>query len=383
MAGRSLYVFFWTSVTALSLLLPSAEAAGGDQPVIPTKVSRAPLVDGNLRDACWEEATEYAGFSVLRAQQAARPLTKFRVVYDENRLYFGIECLEPNMAGLVTKTTENDNGRVWADDAVEIFLDPSGRRDDYFHFIFNTRCARFDEKLTHGGGIVTWNADWDVAVRKQERSWTAEVAIPFYSLEIIPSVNPKSWRFNIVRSRRAGEKPLLTTWAPLKLTYAEPDRFVPLGPVHVDFTPFCYAAGKPKRESVMQKGVLDTTVEIAVTNATGGERRVQVEGWLVGPAGHVQVRASSLMLPRGETQPARFEGFAVTERGRHTFYLVLNDEKTRHMSSHPMKITFTPIEIVLARPSYRATIFATQEIAEIRMDVKVGLSESDRPCKSP
>ena len=343
----------------------------------PAKVTRGPLIDGDLRDPCWKGAREYAGLVTLQTHEPARPLTKFKVLYDDRRLYFGIECAEPNMAGLAANVAEDDNGRIWADDAVEIFLDPAGRKDDDYHFILNTRGARFDEKVTHGGGMVVWDADWDVGIKKRKSSWTAEVAIPFYSLEIIPRVTPTSWRFNIVRSRRAGKKHTLTTFAPLQLSYHEPDRYVPLGPIQVDFSRFCYDVGKPVRRSVMKAGILETAVEIPVTNRTGAHREVTVEGWLAGPGGKVLVRSRDLRLKTGQSESVRIAGFPLEEQGDYTFHLLVQDDAPRHLSAYPMQIVFVPLEIILDEPSYRATIFASQDLRNIRLRVRIVLSAED------
>ena len=378
MVTRCVQPFFWPAAGALVLLGVSVGALAAGGPVAPMRISDAPLIDGRLVEPCWREATEYASFFRLREEGLAEPRTELRIVYDEKRIYLGVTCHEPSMDEIVAKVRTDDNGRAWADDAIEICLDPSGRGDDYFHFIVNTRGARYDSMVTHGGGIPTWDADWHAAVQKRANAWTAEISIPFYSLEIIPEVRPDTWRFNIVRTRRAGGKMELTTWARLEQSYHEAHRFVALGPLNVDFARFCYSVGKPAKQSVIRGDVLDTSFEIDVRNLTGRDRAVEVEGWLVDAAEKALIKSMSVTLKHGESQRVQLAGFAVRKPGPYSLHVLVNDDATRHLSTHHFDIRFVPVKIVLDEPLYRSTIYATQQLDHVELRVKIGLSEEDR-----
>ena len=56
--------------------------------------------------------------------------------YDNANLYIAVRCYENNMDKLSAKITEHD-GRVYAEDSFEIFLDTRHDHKTYFHLITN------------------------------------------------------------------------------------------------------------------------------------------------------------------------------------------------------------------------------------------------------
>ncbi len=101
----------------------AADAAEG-QPLstlLAVKAKAAPKLDGVLEDACWKEAKptdEFQQSSALPA--AARKWVVARAAFDDEAIYLGVTLAKP---GPILRANETKaGGRVWLDDALEIFL---------------------------------------------------------------------------------------------------------------------------------------------------------------------------------------------------------------------------------------------------------------------
>ena len=112
------------------------------------RVRVAPKIDGRLDDPAWRTAPR-ARFVLLG--EPARYYSKgstARILWGETNLYLGFRLMVPDTSKLVAEAAERD-GRVWLDDAVEIFLDsdPSTPRG-YLQFMVTCAGVRMD-----GGGL--------------------------------------------------------------------------------------------------------------------------------------------------------------------------------------------------------------------------------------
>ena len=363
----------------LVLAVAASVAAQGLKTATPAKIRRAPVLDGHLDDACWKDAAEYGKFAAHGSEAPAKEQTSFRVLYDDKALYFGITCFESDMEHLVVKATKHDAG-VWYDDCVEIFMDVTRAGTEYFHFIFNPLGAKYDEKGLVGGELPRWDGEWRVAVQRHEKSWTAEVALPFCALDINPQV-VKTWTFNITRARRAGgtkESYEPSTWVPLKSSFHQPKKFARLGPLNVDFSMFSYTVSAPQKESRLVEGVLDTAFTVKVRNATAARRDVKLEGWLFSPSDRILTKSVPIVLSKDEEKEVRLTGYKVTEQGAHKLWLLVRDPAPRHLVKFPLDITFIPLKIFLDEPFYRNTIYATQNLQQVKLRVQIGLEEKAR-----
>ena len=123
-------------------------------------------------------------------ERMASEQTAVRLLYDEENLYLGFECLESQMAGLREKVTARD-GPVHDDDCIEIFLAPEKSAvlraypgfGAYFHLIVNSLGTHCDGVGYH----AVWNAQWEAKTAKSESEWSVEVKIPFTEVGTIPT----------------------------------------------------------------------------------------------------------------------------------------------------------------------------------------------------
>ena len=198
-------------------------------------VESAPVIDGLVEDQEWGRATTTASFSVLqRSQQGgewggrADPVTDARICRDEENLYIALRCHEPT-SKLIARALQHDDYGILGDDCIEVFLSPNADGSDYLHLAANARGTRFDAK----GFERSFNPAWDCAARRDQESWSVELAIPFSSLEAAPG---DPLRINLARYRaQRNGKEQYACLAPVRNSFH-------------DFKRFCYLGGTGESE---------------------------------------------------------------------------------------------------------------------------------------
>jgi hypothetical protein len=215
-------------------VLPSVAAAEGPAPedrvlrVGPT--SKPPVIDGDLGDACWRDATLASGFITILGAWIAQQTTAY-VTYDDTFLYIAYRCSEDEIDRLDAHTTGHDDVRIFTnDDSVEFFLDTNLDRASYYHFGVNSAGWRYDGAVEISGTKDTrdddWNPDWEVKTAIGKDHWTLEARIPFSSLGVAGPEPGSKWGINLNRSRRVGSKDgVYSSWAAVTQGFNRPDAF--------------------------------------------------------------------------------------------------------------------------------------------------------------
>ena len=168
-------------------------------------------------------------------------MTKARLMYDDQHLYIGFECADRH----IFSTFSHRDDHLWKQDAVEAFIDPLGRGRDYLEFQVSPKGLIFDTKVhRHPRRDDSFDGQAQAAAHLQgtlnddsnaDRSWTAELAVPFGPLGS-PAPRPgQSWRLNLFRlDTRLGDRRAFLAWSPpLSNTTHVPTRFgrITFGPL--------------------------------------------------------------------------------------------------------------------------------------------------------
>ena len=158
-----------------------------------------PVIDGDLSDSVWEQAEIADNFYRVEGAHGvpAELGTKAMVMYDENTLYVGLHCDEPNMKALRETQTRRD-APVWRDDTVQVLLDTYHDQRNCYVLAVNTLGTQMDAKISNESNFdQAWDADWDAKIQKNGNHWTAEMAIPFSELRFDPEAT--TWGINFAR----------------------------------------------------------------------------------------------------------------------------------------------------------------------------------------
>ncbi len=183
--------------------------------------SEAPIIDGKLNDSCWQKADKVSDFIQFEPVYGAKPkeTTVAYVLYDEERLYIGFECMKQDPKKIIGSQTRRDSP-FFHDDYVEVFLDTFHDCRNCYSFAVNCLGTQGDKRIANegsmdGGGPMmdrsrAWDCGWEARVDKNNNGWTCEMAIPFSELRFSKKDND-TWGINFTRKNMEFNEKV--TWA--------------------------------------------------------------------------------------------------------------------------------------------------------------------------
>jgi len=174
-------------------------------------------VDGWLNEEVWRQAIPITDFRQQDPIEGAEPSepTEIRILYDDRALYIGAMLFDSDPAGILAHQLERNAG-LGTDDRFMWILDTfRDGRTGYF-FEINPAGLMGDGLIGGGGGggggpNKRWNGIWDVRTRILPNGWSAEIRIPFSTLNFDPSRD--AWGVNFQRTiRRKSEEIFWSGW---------------------------------------------------------------------------------------------------------------------------------------------------------------------------
>lgn len=185
------------------------------------KAAVAPVLDGKLNDAVWQQAPLVSGFINYESGDLANPQTSFRVLWDDQRLYFGLRCDEPLMEKVLPVRYTHDEHAVFSSETIEVFTAPDHNNERYYQLAFSIAGSLYDGE----GTATNWNSDAEVTTFKGQDFWSAELAVPWAPMKSQPHAG-KVVGFNVNRDRNVGGHSW-HTWARVDFAtgFHDPERF--------------------------------------------------------------------------------------------------------------------------------------------------------------
>ena len=192
-------------------------------------MANAPVIDGKLDDECWKSAVPFSGFRLHSDNTCLAPQQAFfRVLYDENNLYFGIEIMLPDAERVLEKLKENPlkdklgkpmdktsdvfSGRQ----SVELFIQPPGQ-ERYIQCVVSLDGYRYD-----GVGMdASWNGKWTYGISVGKDRWFLEMMIPASDLKLEKIPSTEGWRLNVTQNTEA----MYSTWSATGNNFHNPFAF--------------------------------------------------------------------------------------------------------------------------------------------------------------
>ena len=209
---------FWRlAVALLTAFVLFVESLSADVRTLEARPVQGDIVlDGFLNEPAWERVPAATGFTQREpaAGSAATEPTEVRVAFTPAMLYVGIRALDSDPRAVTAKEMRND-APLFQDDAVAILLDTFLDRRNGYLFETNANGARAEGLINDEGDSVNmeWDGVWQVAARRTEDGWAAEMAIPFSTLRFAPGGG--DWGLNVRRMiRRKNEE---AYWSPIPL----------------------------------------------------------------------------------------------------------------------------------------------------------------------
>ena len=137
------------------------------------------------------------------------------------------DCDEPDMDAVVAVDRRHDDVEIWKDNGVELFLNVSGDRVNYYHFLCNSKGSMTDIKcIKSGAGYAQSDASWEsgakTEVSRRPGGWTVTYRIP---LAAFPDKVADAFPADIIRSRVRTSGAQYYNWSPYTLTADQLENF--------------------------------------------------------------------------------------------------------------------------------------------------------------
>jgi len=135
-------------------------------------------------------------------------------LYDNKYLYFGFKCFDTNPEQIRANLTDRD--KIFQDDYVVVILDTYGDYNKAYEFCVNPfgikgdllRSGDDDEEEDESFDLI-----WEASAARNENGWTAEMAIPFSSLNFSNN-DEQTWLLEVLRNLpRESRKQI--SWVPI------------------------------------------------------------------------------------------------------------------------------------------------------------------------
>ena len=180
-----------------------AEVTPGEARTIrAVRVDEPPTLDGKLEESFWQEVHWQGNFTQLKPDLGApaQAPTQFGVAFSATHIYIGIRSTNPAGPKSQSLITRRD-GNMDQDNAITVYLDTFHTRRDCYYFSTNSLGTQVDGRIGEDGRTndKSWDCNWMVASRENEKGWTAEMAIPVKEIRI-PSEPDRTWGINVRRN---------------------------------------------------------------------------------------------------------------------------------------------------------------------------------------
>jgi hypothetical protein len=164
-------------------------------------------MDGRLDEEAWSQAPVISDFTQQEPAEGAQPSerTEVRVAYDSENLYIGAIIFDDPEGILAYQKARDaslgtDDRFMWM---LDTFLD--GRTG--YVFEINAAGLMGDALLGAGRGGKAWDGIWEVRTAGRPDGWSAEIRIPFKTLNFDPSLD--TWGINFQRTIRRKNEEIL------------------------------------------------------------------------------------------------------------------------------------------------------------------------------
>jgi hypothetical protein len=230
----------------------------------------APNIDGAINVAEWGGAAQSAPLVSLSSGIATDEAAVSWVGYTPQALYIAFHFDRPPSA--LVPIAGEDPMKVWADDAVELFLRPEFDSKIDYDFVGNAAGVH-EEGRRSGNTDKSWTANWKYAARRTATGWEGEMEIPFAAFGASTPAPGTTWEMNLFSNRKSprGE---IAAWSFMKNWYALED--------------FGYLVfgGEVPAARVLQAGAIsrnEVGVLLEVSNFTAKDATLQVQSTLLQP----------------------------------------------------------------------------------------------------
>jgi hypothetical protein len=180
------------------------------------------ILDGRLDDVFWP--SRRFALSDVETGRPPRHGTTFTLAWgDDDALYVGIRCEEPDTKTLDLTARRNDDESILTGDAIRLFIETQVH--SYYEVVINPAGAMLDVDRVNGGANIRWSSGARVATHVGDGFWSAEVRLapagdaayeddPQNGIAGRTPSTTYPWHLNVCRQRVRGDETELSAWSP-------------------------------------------------------------------------------------------------------------------------------------------------------------------------
>jgi hypothetical protein len=146
-----------------------------------------PQIDGALDDACWKNAAVASNFSSENGGMA-QAQTSALLAFDKQNLYISVYCCDIHP------------GRSQAKDSVQIMLSPNDSGSPYYVITLPAAGSAGFKSVLGKGSSAYQPKGFVCYIANEDNYWTAEMTVPWASLDTFYPPMPVRWHLRVVRS---------------------------------------------------------------------------------------------------------------------------------------------------------------------------------------
>jgi hypothetical protein len=163
------------------------------------KITEPIKLTGKMDNPLWLTADDVElNYEVTPGDNTPAPQkTLVKALYDDKFIYFGFQCIDTNPEQIRANISDRD--KMYQDDWIFVAIDTYGDFQRSYELCVNPYGIQGDLLATINGEDASVDWIWHSAASKNETGWTAEMAIPFSSLNF-PDADEQNWRINILRT---------------------------------------------------------------------------------------------------------------------------------------------------------------------------------------
>lgn len=171
-------------------------------------------LSGKLDDPSWLKAVpvELKYEASPGENTPARQNTIVMALYNQDYIYLGFRCYDSVPERIRANLSDRD--KIFGDDYVIATIDTYNNYQRGFEFAVNPFGIQGDLLMMGSGNEdISYDMVWQSAAARNDKSWTAEMAIPFKSLSFSSNAS-QTWTISLLRNIPRDNR-YLCTWTPL------------------------------------------------------------------------------------------------------------------------------------------------------------------------
>ena len=160
---------------------------------------------GDFGAGAWK-AAEWNDLNGIQLE-STKTKARVKVLHDGENLYIGIES---DLSAAKTFAETGRDSSCFRTDSIDMLIDPSGMRDNFFHFIWNpvpnsyhdSAKGLFEDPLDprYADDWSGWQGEWQYENVRNGDTWLTMAVIPFKTLGVAAPKPGDTWAFNVGRA---------------------------------------------------------------------------------------------------------------------------------------------------------------------------------------